>query len=370
MMLPANINPASELPLNAPVAVLDAGGTNLRTALVTFTPQGPKVLDDRHFPMPGTKSALTWEEFLEELAQAVLPYAVKTDKLGFCFSFPARITPETDGEVIVFNKEIRISGSVGKLVCKALADLLNRKYCCSIRQTVLLNDTVATLMGGYAQADRSLYDTYIGFILGTGMNTCYVEPTKNMIINMESGGYDGFARGTFDLEVDEASANPGDHQIEKMVSGGYLGSVIGAALRGAAREGLFTGECAERIEALPPFDMAAVSGFLTGRSGALLSACQSETDQARMRVLTETCVDRAAKMLAVLLTAILEQADAGRDKPTCIVAEGSTFWKCQSYHNQISRYMKAFSAEARGRSFEFISANNANLYGAAAAALM
>ena len=31
---------------------------------------------------------------------------------------------------------------------------------------------MGTLLGGMAQADRSRYDDYIGFILGTGTNSC------------------------------------------------------------------------------------------------------------------------------------------------------------------------------------------------------
>ena len=50
-----------------------------------------------------TKAKIAWEEFLEDLAQVLLPIAKQTDKLGFCFSFPATITPEADGEVIYFN---------------------------------------------------------------------------------------------------------------------------------------------------------------------------------------------------------------------------------------------------------------------------
>ena len=370
MMLPAYINPASDIPLGMPVAVLDAGGTNLRVALVTFTADGPKVLTDRHLPMPGTQGALTWEEFLEDLAQVLLPIAKQTDKLGFCFSFPATITPEADGEVIYFNKEVEVTGASGRLVCRDLAALLNDTYGCQIRHTVLLNDTVATLMGGYAQVDRSQYDSFLGFILGTGMNCCYVEPSRQMIINMEAGGYSGFPRGVYDQEVDNASGNPGDHQIEKMVSGKYLGEIIEDALKGAAREGLFTETCTENILALPPFDMSAVSALLADGSGILSTACSNDTDRLRVRTLVETCVNRAAKMLAVMFAAILEQTDAGRLKPACIVAEGSTFWKCEAYRSSIDAYLHTLATEQRGRHYVFLSADNANLLGAAAAALL
>ena len=60
-----------------------------------------------------------------------------------------------------------------------------------------------SLLGGIAAFPNKDFDSYIGFILGTGTNTCYVEqcarigklPQINegtMAVNMETGGFDGF----------------------------------------------------------------------------------------------------------------------------------------------------------------------------------
>lgn len=370
MMLPAYIDPAAKLPVRKPVAVLDAGGTNLRAALVSFETEGPVIHVQRKCPMPGTNGKLSWDEFLHQLAKEVAPLAQKTEYLGFCFSFPAEITPETDGRIINFNKEVQVEGAEGRYVCRELMALLNSEYGCHITRFSLLNDTVATLLGGFAAAEYGRYDSFLGFILGTGMNCCYVEPSREMVINMEAGGYDGFVRSPFDIAVDENSVNPGDHQMEKMVSGGYLGSVIGQVLKGACRAELFSAACGKALLALPDFDMALVSAFLEGRSNPLSAICKSQQDRDRLRLVVEMCVARAAKMVAVMFAAVLEQTDAGKTLPVCIVAEGSTFWKCEFYRRKIDEYLEAYAGKEHGREYYFVSAEDANLCGASAAALL
>jgi len=45
---------------------------------------------------------------------------------------------------------------------------------------VLLNDTVTTLLAGRMHQAGADFDTYIGFILGTGTNTSYIERNANI----------------------------------------------------------------------------------------------------------------------------------------------------------------------------------------------
>jgi hexokinase len=71
------------------------------------------------------------------------------------------------------------------------------------KRYVLLNDTTAVLLGGAAITAGQVYDSYIGFVLGTGKNLCYIEetaeikklggsyPYDRMIVNTESGYFTG-----------------------------------------------------------------------------------------------------------------------------------------------------------------------------------
>ncbi|MFH4981250.1 hypothetical protein AB6A40_007959 [Gnathostoma spinigerum] len=106
---------------------------------------------------------------------------------------------------------------------------------------------------------------YMGVIVGTGTNACYMEKLENiekirdehldednfpdeMIINTEWGnfGEDGsldFIRTRFDRAVDEGSINPGKQLFEKMISGMYMGEIVRVVLVELADEGvLFDGD--------------------------------------------------------------------------------------------------------------------------------
>ena len=257
MMIPTYIGQAAP-GAQRRVLALDAGGTNFRVAVVAFGPTGePSIeyLDKR--PMPGSRGKLTLAEFFSAVVDALLPVADASDTVGFCFSFPAEILPNKEGKILCFNKEIQIEGAEGALLGEGInAELLRRGL--APKRFALLNDTVATLLCGMS-GDVSRNDGYVGYILGTGTNTAYMEhgsaieklgsPAGEMIINMESGGYDGFAQGRFDRELDEASEVPGDHKMEKMISGAYQGDLIFRTVRGAVNEGLFSPDFARRFAA-------------------------------------------------------------------------------------------------------------------------
>ena len=57
-------------------AVIDAGGTNFRVALVAFTESGPVIERMERYAMPGSDSAATWEDFISFSAEKLLPFSV------------------------------------------------------------------------------------------------------------------------------------------------------------------------------------------------------------------------------------------------------------------------------------------------------
>ena len=91
-MLPAYLTVDSLPEESKDVIVMDAGGTNLRVALLRINPgQKPELLWHHKQPVPGKPGPMTPEAFFDALAQAVAPVADKSDRIGFCFSFPCRI---------------------------------------------------------------------------------------------------------------------------------------------------------------------------------------------------------------------------------------------------------------------------------------
>ena len=92
-MIPTYTEVVSSLAKGEPVIVLDAGGTNFRTCLVTFDEQGLAHIEDfRKVSMPGVKEEVTAQQFLSTFADEVERLIDKSDKIGFCFSYAAAIT--------------------------------------------------------------------------------------------------------------------------------------------------------------------------------------------------------------------------------------------------------------------------------------
>ncbi len=383
MMIPTYLSTEGVVKLNEPAIAIDAGGSNLRIGLINFTKNGEEIEGLHKQKMLGTERALTNEEFIEELTQLILPYMEKTDKIGFCFSFPSEILPNKDGRVIKFNKNVNISGAENTILGEEIRACLKQHGITKDVGVVVLNDTVSTLLGGPNIPDPRMVDGQVGLILGTGTNTAYSENIREikklnmdsdgkMIINMESGGFDKFPLGEFDKRMDAASSTPGEHLFEKCVSGIYLGNLIAETVKQAAKEGLFSKD--SKVEELPSFGMSVVDAFLRDPYGdnVIANACANEDDVEMMTTFIDYAIDRASKLVVINLAACIMKMDGGKkaSAPARIVVEGSTFHKCYGYKERIEYYMQDFVVNTLQRHYLFTSGDDVNLAGSAIAAIL
>lgn len=375
-MIPTYLKNSGAVPLGESAVVIDAGGTNFRCALARFTEQGCEISDVFKTKMPGIGKSATWEEFISFIADAVMPYMDRADKIGFCFSYSADITPEIDGRVIRIDKEVVITGSEGKLVGASLIEELARRGCCG-KSVVILNDTAAVLLGVSATLDKDKYSGFIGQINGTGTNTCCIVPLEKIdklraagkdgvIVNIESGLYDGFPRGDFDLELDCESNNPGSKHLEKMTSGVYLGALCRIMFRAAVNEGLLSDDSWEEIEKRGAFDAATIDCWASGED------LESFSDE-DARFIRDVCLaafERSARCMCVNLTAIALLTDEGKDKPICVCAEGSLVQKSRHFRPMLEKYLDEYALGVFGRRLEMTVGYETTLPGAAAAVLL
>ena len=96
-------NPASD----KSVIVIDAGGTNFRSCLVSFNEQGKVSIDFlEKTKMPGVAKTLSRADFFDEIASNIEHLKDKAESIGFCFSYPMEITDGGDGILIRFTKEV------------------------------------------------------------------------------------------------------------------------------------------------------------------------------------------------------------------------------------------------------------------------
>ena len=375
-MIPTYLKNSGAVPLGESAVVIDAGGTNFRCALARFTGQGCEISDVFKTKMPGIGKSATWEEFISFIADAVMPYMDRADKIGFCFSYSAVITPEIDGRVIRIDKEVVITGAEGKLVGASLIEELERRGCRG-KSVVILNDTAAVLLGVSATLDKEKYSGFIGQINGTGTNTCCIVPlekigklraagTDGVIVNVESGLYDGFPRGDFDLELDCESNNPGSKHLEKMTSGVYLGALCRIMFRAAVNEGVLSDESGDEIEKRGSFDAATIDRWASGED------LESFSDE-DARFIREICLaafDRSARCMCVNLTAIALLTGEGKDKPICVCAEGSLVQKSRCFRPKLEKYLDEYARGVFGRKLEMTVGYETTLPGAAAAVLL
>jgi hexokinase len=383
-MIPTYIEADNKFKVDLPVLAIDAGGTNFRAAMVKVSSSGKlEITDVLNNKMPGLEGEISKEEFFNTIARYVRPLAEKTDRIGFCFSYPSEILPNKDGRLIYFCKEVQAPGVVGQLIGKNLLDALGMPE----KQIVLLNDTVATLLAGKSASIGNDYDSFIGFILGTGTNTCYIEnnsnilknrsldTSKSQIINIESGNFSLAPRTDLDHQFDSATTNPGNHPFEKMISGGYFGPLCLLTLKTAAKEGVFTSDAASGILALQELSSEEVNIFIadpkSGRS--TLSSFMKDTADAESCLNIVNCLlDRAALLVAGNLAAVVLKTNKGKTKerPILVTVEGSIYYKLGNLRTLIDRYLRAYLSGDRERFVEFMEVKQSSLVGAALAALI
>ena len=388
-MLPTYLDIERKIPRNKPVIVMDAGGTNFRVATVVFTPACTAVVENfRLFQMPGIKKEVGKDEFFGTMASYVERVLGESRSIGFCFSYPIEMFPSKDGRALYFSKEIKAPEAAGQMIGENLNVAIRRMGHAGKKHVVLLNDTVATLLAGRGCAASRRYDSYIGFILGTGTNTSYVEqnskiikakdidPAKSQIVNIESGGFGRAPRGDIDVDFDEGLVSRGINVFEKMISGAYLGPLCLKTAHVATNEGLFSRAAARKILAVEAAATKDISEFLTlpeGGNNPLANALagQREEDIVTLFYLADALVERAAKLTAINLSSAAIKSDKGRHpgRPVCIVAEGSTFYLLWSLKHRVECYLTQYLTNEKEVHYDIINVKDATLVGAAIAGL-
>ena len=384
-MIPAYVGVNGRIKPGAKAAVLDAGGTNFRSAIVSIPPQ---VEDRKNQPMPGAQSEVGEEEFYQTFAEELKRVAPKATvaKFGWCFSYNADVTEKLDAKLNCWTKGIKAPSVVGQYVG---AELLKRM---GGGEIAVVNDTVATLLAAKATEGDKVYSSYLGFILGTGTNTAYVEKNRNitklqgldldgsMIINAESGSFDKLERSKFDLAMDAKQIDPGHNPLEKMIAGGYLGAVGLEVFKAAAKEGLFSAKAASAIAGMGTletmdFDNFAADYKKEGRANPL-DAVFADADDAKMaRRLALPVFERAAVLTAIHLAAFCIKSGEGADpaRPIAINADGSTYYKTRAipFAETVKRELDDLLIKRRNIHYEITAqVDDAPMVGAAIAAML
>lgn len=383
-MIPTYIEAENEFLKETPVIAIDAGGTNFRAALVKFTSKGKLEIDNIiNGVMPGLDMEVSKKEFFEIMSGYLRPLADKAIRIGFCFSYPTEIFPDKDGRLLQFCKEVQAPEVVGQLIGKSLLEALGTPW----KKIVLLNDTVATLLSGKSASFGRNFDSFIGYILGTGTNTCYIEANmnilknpglnadKSMIINIESGNFGEAPRTDLDISFDNTTLNPGNYTFEKMFSGGYFGSLCLFILKAAAKEGLFSNQTSAKLSDIRELSSEETNSFVanTGSDKNVLVKCFTDTDdKLNSTYIIDSMIDRTARLVAANLAAVVLKTGKGKkpERPVLITVEGTTFYKLHNLKERFENYFSGYLDGVRKRYVEFTEVEQSSLIGAALAGLI
>lgn len=383
-MIPTYIEAENDFLREVPVLAIDAGGTNFRASLIRFRRSGE--IESGDFVsrrMPGLEKEISAKEFFSTIAEYVKPLADRAERIGFCFSYPTEILPSRDGRLIQFCKEVKAPEVVGQLVGKNLLETLGTPD----KPVVILNDTVAALLAGRSVSMNKSYDSFIGYILGTGTNTCYIEqntkivknryldPLKSQIINVESGNFKKPPRTNLDIIFDNSTFDPGNYIFEKMFSGGYFGGLCLTVLMAAARAGVFPVETAEQLAGMNDLSTNDTNDFVINpfpESNPLRKCFTDNRDAGRCSEIINALIERAAKLVAGNLAAVLLRTGKGKslNSPVLITVEGTTFYKMHNLRNMFEGFFNSFLCGERKRYVEFTEVPQSGLIGAALGGLI
>jgi hexokinase len=407
-MIPAHIGVNKKLQTGKTVLALDAGGTNLRAALVSFNDAGNPVTKDlRKGAMPGTQGRLSAVQFFDALADICAPFLENAGNeisgIGFCFSYNMEMMENGDGIVLAFSKEVDAPEVVGKAVGAGLRDALAKRNIKTPDKIVLLNDTAATLLAGLTQLPAQFpsviykdnvppkkFDVapgpVIGFILGTGFNTAYPETTipkigfhsasDPQIVICESGNFYNRYQGRIDREFDATTKKAGSYNTEKMTAGAYLGPLSLFILKHAVQDGVLRFKNQDKLLAMETLQTKDLNQFLQaplaldGTFGSLFGA--DECDAIASVVFLESIItERAAIFSAATLAGVVEHIDGAHDPlaPLRIAVEGTTFSIYHFLRRSLEARLRAMLSKETPRFYIIDVVEQASLSGAAVAAL-
>jgi len=305
------------------ILAIDAGGTNLRFTEV----KNGKKLSEKKMSMLGIAKEITADEFFDQMAELIAPYECK--KIGFCFSYPARLLPNNDAVITEFSKEVKITGAEGKAIGEEINKRLKEK-----REFFVLNDTVACSLGVGAD---------IGLILGTGFNICYFDKNLGSIVNTETGRFGDFALGNFDKALMEEKGSE-NVLLERQISGAYLGRLIEITAR------------AYFVKDIPAFELKDVSMFFIGEG--VLYDYFSGDEKIEFREIVNLLLDRAADRVAMCV-----ECFSKGEENISIGIEGSTIYKLPGYYEKVTEAIRRIE----GTKFGFYDARNTISIGTARA---
>lgn len=332
---------------------VDLGGTNCRICLVDLLGNSKyNVKQTKHAVPEHVRINPSYEPLFSFIAGSISRFldqndlgthagSASTDKripLGFTFSFTFEQTAIACGTLIQWDKGWDIPEAIGKDPCAMLQEFIDALKL-PVRVVALANDSVGTLLSR-AYTSQGCGSTLAGVIVGTGTNAAYMEKLcniprledsemnpfrKSIILNTEWGCFDDDLQvlpiTPYDRALDAASTNPGNQQLEKRVSGMYLGELMRLVILHCQDQGIFNmilsshspcnypyGLDSSFLSLLATRETASSLNIIEAIERVLLARDVTLRDIDIMEKLSEAIVRRSARLVGTALGAIIIQS--------------------------------------------------------------
>ena len=367
--IPGNLSPGE----GTPVLAVDVGGSNLRVALIRVEEGGAAAVERyEKYPLPGLAGPICAAEFFDTIAGYVLPYMAATQRVSFSFAHEINQESGHDGCVGALSKELQIDGISQCRLGESLKAALHRRGYGGV-QTVVFNDTVGVAA---SMAHRGCeYDGFVGLVMGTGTNTCYIEAGANiqkidpcgmdsMYINVESAEFCKMPLGRADKQLDAVTEMPGMGLLEKMISGRYIGELFWFVAKNAVDEGELSDGFAARFAKHVRLGTMDFSVFMDGQPGAYRSMCACAADETFLLETGRLLVRRGARMIALEVAGAAVKSGRGKDpgRPVCVVAEGTTYYSLPGLQSEVEKQTRSL-LNSRGVYVRFCHVEQAAIQG-------
>ncbi|KAK1938470.1 hexokinase [Babesia divergens] len=383
---------------------IDFGGSNLRSVRISVNGKGEmervqSTLTLRHAtalrPNGLLDRSATATELFDHFAKCIGNLMKESGDnkdpsrifpIGFTFSFPCTMLSRRNAILLDWTKGFetgretndQVEGrDVGKLMDEAL-----KRQNVNGRVSIVLNDTVGTLMSVAYQKPQGYPECRMGLILGTGFNMCYVEHDYQhygyvgKVINIECGNFDKELPITpVDYEIDWFTSNQGRGQLEKLVAGAYLGDIIRRNMLLYLRE-----KAPAKMWEVGTFTAIDACDVVNDKSGNYEKAREiskrnwdHELDTvylSGLRRICEAALSRSAGLAAASIVATARKTRSYvTNKATCAI-DGSLYVKNEWYQERVQYYINKVSRADLLGSVVLLAADDGSGKGAAIAAAM
>ncbi len=305
---------------------IDIGGSNIRIG--KFRLENKKVIAEKivKFPLRNesvdyTTSKFSLKDIFAITLEKILPFIDREKEypIAVTISFGISSNGKCSAKIVELSKGFRLSDTIGKDVNEVLQEVisdLHLKMC----PVAIVNDCVSTLV------TSRFYDTTsdISMVVGTGHNASFIN-TEGEIINIESANFSQSDLLTkYDREYLKTIPNEANKLLEVMIGGRYIGKIGEIILNDFV-------------------DKKLLDDYIKIDSKVLTEAVSSEafddfsySPKEIIKEIGKILFERAARLIAAEIIAIVSFEDRELKNKHTIVFDGSVYEKCEFFRNKIS----------------------------------